>query len=144
MLTHPQHILALLASTSLLVAAAPAPEAQIETRNIDDLVRLGLPVGEDPKTYAKRSTIQRRADQNSFHGALPGCDKRDDPSYATGASRYKDGDGTQMKTGLCDNHIYTGGWHCWYVGVGFTQICAVLLTSLCRTDLYYVNVQVRT
>jgi len=84
----------------------------------------GLPEGVDPTTFAKRSTLHRRGQsQDHFHGSLPSCSDDDDPSYAQGKSAYKDGDGTLVQSGLCDNKIYTGGWHCW-------------------TDMYYVDVQV--
>jgi len=126
MFNDPRRLLALVASTCLLVAAAPAPEAPrapktaIDARSVEDLVLYGLPEGKDPKTFVKRSELGRRADQNSFHDGIPGCG--DDPSYAQGKSRYNDGDGTLIDSGACDNKIYTGGWHCW-------------------NDMYFVNVQ---
>jgi hypothetical protein len=113
------HILGFLASTRLLVSASPAaaPASGLTSRDLHDLTVYGLPVGTDPRTFAKRSNLQRRGrDQNHFHSALPSCSSDDDPSYAVGQSAYTDGEGTLITPrSVCDNGIYKNSWHCWYV-----------------------------
>jgi len=135
MLALPSCALAFLASCSLLVSAvpAPAPASDLLPRDLKDLTLYGLPEGVDPTTFAKRSTLHRRGQsQDHFHGSLPSCSDDDDPSYAQGKSAYKDGDGTLVQSGLCDNKIYTGGWHCWYVA--FLLFLAPCFTRLNTTQ----------
>lgn len=115
-------ILALLAAAPLLVSTAPAPAPAPNPDSIDDLLKYGLPEGTDLAALAGRSLSERSAklerrgrNQNSLFNALPGCGDDDDPSYAIGPSKYTDGEGTEVKSGLCDNGKYIGGWHCWYV-----------------------------
>ncbi|PVH99561.1 hypothetical protein DM02DRAFT_729135 [Periconia macrospinosa] len=121
-------VLALLATTHFLVSAAPAPVPNPDS--IDDLLKYGLPKGTDLAKLGGRSISERSAElqrrgrnQNSLFGALPGCGDEDDPSYASGPSKYKDGEGTEVKSGLCDNGKYIGGWHCW-------------------TDMFFTHVQI--
>jgi hypothetical protein len=85
-------------------------------------LKYGLPEGTDLTTLAGRSISERSAnlqrrgrDQNSLFSALPACNDEDDPSYANGLSKYTDGSGVEVKSGLCDNGKYAFGWHCWYV-----------------------------
>lgn len=110
--------LALLAATATLSSAAPAPASQ---GNFEDLLLYGLPEGADPARLVERSIVEssplqkRGRDQNHFRSGAPSCSDDDDPSYAIGKSAYKDGEGTLVKAGECDNGKYTGGWHCWYV-----------------------------
>ncbi|KAB8300222.1 hypothetical protein EYC80_000439 [Monilinia laxa] len=116
--------LALLAITTAITSAAPAPQS-----GLDDLLLYGLPQGIDPATLVRRSIpehsgLQKRGrNQNYFRSALPGCGDDDDPSYAIGRSAYQDGEGVFSGSGMCDNKKYIGGWHCW-------------------TDMYYVMVQI--
>jgi hypothetical protein len=112
-------LLTLLAATPFLVSAVPAPGAN--PGSLDDLLTYGLPEGTDLSSLVGRSIeaahLERRKgkDQNAHFSSLPGCGEDDDPSYAQGPSRYKDGEGTLVQSGLCDNKKYIGGWHCWYV-----------------------------
>ncbi|KAF2755316.1 hypothetical protein EJ05DRAFT_478335 [Pseudovirgaria hyperparasitica] len=92
----------------------------------EDLINLGLPEGMSVEDYlnAKRE-ISKRFDQNAFKDAIPGCRSEDDPSYATGPSKFKDGEGVAVGS-HCDNGLYTPAvnrFHCW-------------------TDVYLVNYQV--
>ncbi|KAF7874754.1 hypothetical protein EAF04_001929 [Stromatinia cepivora] len=99
-------LLALLALTLCLTSAVPAPAPQ---NSLVDLLLHGLPKGADSGTLARRSSgegsaLQKRGrDQNYFHSALPNCSEDDDPSYAFGKSAYRDGEGTLVKSALCNN-----------------------------------------
>jgi hypothetical protein len=57
---------------------------------------------ESSGVVAKRdTTLARRGLQKPFSGGQPSCDEKDDPSYAKGKSRFKDGQGKYVGSG-CD------------------------------------------
>ncbi|KAG9233812.1 hypothetical protein BJ875DRAFT_33872 [Amylocarpus encephaloides] len=109
-----------LAVTATLTSAIPG--------KLEDLNNFGLPEGMSMEDFlVARASIgaqlTRRTDQSTFKGGAPGCD--DDPSFATGTSKYSDGAGIYSGS-YCDNGLTTPAvnrFHCW-------------------TDLYFVEHQV--
>ncbi len=62
----------------------------------------GENLGDEGHDLAKRDTIlARAAQQKPFTGGMPSCD--DDPSWAKGKSRYKDGSGKYVGS-ACDKN----------------------------------------
>lgn len=64
-----------------------------------------------PQSTNVLSLLTRGVPANTIAGT-GGCDN--DPSYAQGTSRWKDGDGVSLGHD-CDNGLWNGDafWHCW-------------------------------
>jgi hypothetical protein len=98
-----------------------------DTMVSDDVLRclaaiglLALPLSvvagptESPGVVANRdTTLAWRALQKPFSGGQLSCAEKDDPSYASGKSRFKDGQGKYVGSG-CDANKGSSR-QCWYV-----------------------------
>ena len=64
----------------------------------------------NPETDAELlNLLKRDGNMGSYGDYFPDCSP--DPSYSTGKSQYKDGEGHYV-TSSCDNKMYNK-WHCW-------------------------------